>query len=310
MDVKAPQVALSTVIGELTLNNDEEFGVDYFLRVQEQESWVFRATPAVPIPAACYSLRAVPLSVTLGSLTPAGLVNFANSCKPWAAGTNVYIAAGNYLSAIVHALDSTGRFQGDFAADGFHEQQQESDHRLRKGDSGAGEYDFITLPVAESSTAGLAQQSNIQFKKVALQLEVVPLINSEKEVSLDILQKIDSVAGTTTIDGNSIPNIATRYIRTTVSAPNGSTIVLGGLIMDDKARRSNWHSHSRPPSGGRRSFPEHQSKPRSRTELIILMRPEVTLTKLDLYRLRQKNEDRTHFGPELDQDDCPDCPPQ
>ena len=52
---------------------------------------------------------------------------------------------------------------------------------------------------------------------MALQLEVVPLINSEKEVSLDILQKVDSLAGTTTIDGNAIPNIATRYIRTTVS---------------------------------------------------------------------------------------------
>ena len=38
------------------------------------------------------------------------------------------------------------------------------------------------------------------------------------------------------------------------------------------------------------------------------MRPEVSLTKLDLYRLRQKNEDKTHFGPELEQDDCPDCP--
>jgi type II secretory pathway component GspD/PulD (secretin) len=47
---------------------------------------------------------------------------------------------------------------------------------------------------------------------------------------------------------------------------------------------------------------------KQRTELIILMRPEVTLTKLDLYRLRQKSEDRMHFGPELDQDDCPDCP--
>src|SRR6202011_4543265 len=31
MDVSAPQVSLSTVIGELTLNNDEEFGVDWFL---------------------------------------------------------------------------------------------------------------------------------------------------------------------------------------------------------------------------------------------------------------------------------------
>ncbi len=35
MDVKAPQVALSTVIGELTLNNDEEFGVDYFLQFKK-----------------------------------------------------------------------------------------------------------------------------------------------------------------------------------------------------------------------------------------------------------------------------------
>jgi len=49
---------------------------------------------------------------------------------------------------------------------------------------------------------------------------------------------------------------------------------------------------------------------RMRTELIILMCPEVTLTKLDLYRLREKNEDKTHFGPELDQEGCPDCPPR
>ena len=34
MDVKAPQVALSTVIGELRLNDDKEFGVDYFARHQ------------------------------------------------------------------------------------------------------------------------------------------------------------------------------------------------------------------------------------------------------------------------------------
>src|SRR5207248_7482103 len=32
MDVKAPQVALSTVIGELTLNNETDVGFDYFLR--------------------------------------------------------------------------------------------------------------------------------------------------------------------------------------------------------------------------------------------------------------------------------------
>jgi len=36
MDVKAPQVALSTVIGELTLSDNEEFGVDYFVRANRR----------------------------------------------------------------------------------------------------------------------------------------------------------------------------------------------------------------------------------------------------------------------------------
>jgi Flp pilus assembly protein, secretin CpaC len=54
----------------------------------------------------------------------------------------------------------------------------------------------------------------------------VPLINSEKEVSLDILQKIDSVVPNSNVNigGNSVPTIATRYIRTNVSAPNCSTL--------------------------------------------------------------------------------------
>ena len=49
MDVKAPQVALSTVIGELTLNNDEEFGVDYFLKYKNRVVGISRNT-GVPIP--------------------------------------------------------------------------------------------------------------------------------------------------------------------------------------------------------------------------------------------------------------------
>ena len=51
------------------------------------------------------------------------------------------------------------------------------------------------------------------------------------------------------------------------------------------------------------------TKTKERNELIVLMRPEVTLTELDLYRLREKQEGKTHFGPELEEDDCPDCPP-
>jgi type II secretory pathway component GspD/PulD (secretin) len=142
---------------------------------------------------------------------------------------------------------------------------------------------------------------------VALQLEVVPLINSEKEVSLDILQKLDSLGNPANVDGNLIPTIITRYIKTTVSAPNGSTIVLGGLITDNKQlTKDGIPILSRIPLIG--GLFRSTIRKNDRTELIVLMRPEVALTKFDLYRLRQKIEDKTHMGPELDQDDCPDCP--
>ena len=152
-------------------------------------------------------------------------------------------------------------------------------------------------------------QSSIEYKKVVLQLEVVPLINSEKEVSLDILQKIDSIVpnGNQNIGGNSVPVIDTKYIRTNVSARNGTTIILGGLIQEQKQKQTEGFPYlSRIPLIGAAFRSTASAK--QRQELVILMCPQVTLTKLDAYRLRQRYENTTHFGPDLDQNECPDCP--
>jgi type II secretion system protein D len=307
MDVSAPQVALSTVIGELTLNNDEEFGVDYFLKYKKKVVAISRNTGApIPLPSIAGSptTGATPVIGT-GIVDPAGLINFGQALQQVAGGTNVYVAAGNYLATIVHLLEQTGRFKVVSRPTVFTSNNKKA--IIASGTEIPVPVSTLTNATTTNNVAAVA--SNIQFKKVALQLEVVPLINSEKEVSLDILQKLDSLAGSTVVDGNSIPNIATRYIRTSVSAPNGATIVLGGLITDSKQKNFNGIPVlDRLPLVGGLFRSTVQNK--NRTELIILMRPEVTLTKLDLYRLRQKNEDKTHFGPEIDQDDCPDCPPR
>jgi len=305
MDVRAPQVALSTVIGELSLDNTEEFGVDYFAKYKNRVVGTSRNT-GVPLPFATPSGSVAPSPP--GILDPAGLIDFSRILQNVGSGTNVYIAAGNYLSAIVHALDSTGRFKVISRPMVFTSNNKKA--IIASGTEIPVPSNTISSPTGSGIlTGGISQSTTIEFKKVALQLEVVPLINSEKEVSLDILQKVDSVAGSTVVDGNAIPNIATRYIRTTVSSPNGATIVLGGLIMDNNQdNRTGIPILGRLPLVG--ALFRSTNKSKMRNELVILMRPEVSLTKLDLYRLRQKNEDRTHFGPELDQDDCPDCPPQ
>ena len=240
-----------------------------------------------------------------GLLDPADLIKFHKitqlvaSGAAGTSGVNAYVAAGNYLSAIVHLLSSTGNFRTISRPMVFTSNNKKA--IIASGTEIPVPVSTLSSVVANTGVNGtnIGQQSNIQFKKVALQLEVVPLINSEKEVSLDILQKLDSLAGTTNVDGNAIPNIATRYIRTTVAVPNRSTIVLGGLITDNKQKNYNGIPVlDRIPLLG--YLFRNTSTTNARTELIILMRPEVTLTKADLYRLRQTTKDKMAVSKDID----------
>jgi len=311
MDIKAPQVALSTVIGELSLTDNQEFGVDWFK--QGGTPHTDSMGNVLPRTPGDTSFAGVARNTTASLIDPANILNFTALTNAVGSGgtTLLLSSARDGIGAIVRALDATGRFKVINRPVVFTTNNKKA--IIASGQE-------IPVPVSTLSTIAnttnnpgstpinnFGTQSSIQYKKVALQLEVVPLINSEKEVTLDILQKLDSIADSTSIDGNLIPNIATRYIKTTVSAPNCSTIVLGGLITENKRHaKSGIPILSRIPVIG--ALFRQTTTNNTRSELIVLMRPEVALTKLDLYRLRQKHEEKTHFGPELDQDDCPDCP--
>jgi general secretion pathway protein D len=309
MDVQAPQVALSTVIGQLTLSNNEEFGVDWFAKyrnrfigTQRNNNLFSNANvshdPGVPLPNASASPAG-------NILDPSNLINFSNIIQNVGGGTNIYVAAGNAFAAIVHLLESTNRFKVMSRPTVFTSNNKKA--IIASGQEVPVPTSTLTNATTAVNVASI--QSSIEYKKVVLQLEVVPLINSEKEVSLDILQKIDSLVpnGNVLISGNSVPTIDTKYIRTNVSARNGSTIILGGLIQEQKQKQYDGFPYlSRIPLIGA-AF-RSTSSGKQRQELVILMCPQVTLTKLDQYRLRQRYENMTHFGPDLDQNECPDCP--
>jgi general secretion pathway protein D len=322
MDVKAPQVALSTVIGQLQLQNNEEFGVDWFAKYNKRfvgisrNNTIFQQSNIPVIPGASVAPSISPGTIggntgNIGNtgagniIDPSNLINFSQIIQNVANGTNIYVAAGNAFAAIVHLLESTGRFRVMSRPTVFTSNN-------KKAIIASGQEVPVPTSTLTNATSNLnigSIQSNIEYKKVATQLEVVPLINSEKEVSLDILQKIDNIVqgGNVLISGNSVPTIATRYVRTNVSAANGSTIILGGLVEETKQKNYQGFPYlSRIPLIG--SAFRATSNGKTRNELIVLMCPQVTLTKFDAYRLRQKYEDTTHFGPELDQNECPDCP--
>src|SRR6266705_1165496 len=111
MDVKAPQVALSTVIGELSLSDDENFGVDYFVR-HSRGLDVAATTKFTGVAPTGRTVGGATGQIAAGSIfDPGNLISFTQLATNAATGANVYLAAGKTLAAVVNALEATNRFR-------------------------------------------------------------------------------------------------------------------------------------------------------------------------------------------------------
>ena len=134
------------------------------------------------------------------------------------------------------------------------------------------------IPVPTSSITDLSNTSNVRtnitYQDVVLKLEVIPLINSNKEVSLTIAQVNDTVDGQQQVADNTVPIIGTERLVTTVTVANRTTIVLGGLITENEEKStSGIPVLSRIPVLGN-AFKSTKTK-KSRKELLIFIQPVV-----------------------------------
>jgi type II secretion system protein D len=320
LDKRAPQVMFHVVIGELNLNEKEQYGVDYILRNAGLGLTPIVLNPGTVTGGTTTGTTGDTTTVTgngssVGA-TSTNLVSFTGT-KPvldlnnlikqdtikqiataGGSGLTGYFTAGNTMTAIVTALENTNRFRVVSRPSVF-------TSNLKKAIIASGTEIAVPTNIQSSvnsvtaGNAGLVTNSSVQFKRVALQLEVVPLINSEREVDLDILQKNDEVSGSTKIDNNDIPTISTRYVKTHVTVPNQATLVLGGLIKASTNRsRSGIPYLSNIPVLG--FFFSNTSKERIRQDLVILIRPEVSWTPEEDVTTREKHQEFFRMPPDLE----------
>ena len=327
LDVRAPQVLLHTVIGQLTLSDSEQFGINYFVRKanalgQIPNGATTVTTPTVPTDPAnpgtptttnSTGLFNVADIVTTTGNTPA--LNFNNLLTSrnfqtaltatGASGLSGFIAGGNTLDAIVTALQSTNRFRVTARPSLF-------TNNNKKAIIASGEE--IAIPTTIQSgfngnTGGgannLVTNSQIQFKTVALSLEILPFINADREVVLDIVQKFDEQVGTTRIDNNDIPRIATRVLQSNVSVPNEATLVLGGLIKQNNNKTTSGIPYlSKIPYLG--ALFRTTTTDKRREELVILIRPVVTFGPGESVQTRERAQEFLNIPPDLEATIFPD----
>lgn len=96
------------------------------------------------------------------------------------------------------------------------------------------------IPVASSSyeyTSGDSPliSTNIQYRDTGVILTVTPHINERRLVTMDINQEVSEPTEDVEVGGQSYPSFFKRTVKTSLTVKHGQTIILGGLIRENKS---------------------------------------------------------------------------
>ena len=281
LDRKPAQVYLSTVIGQLTLGEGMQTGIDYLTRFNSTQNDA----------GGTGSLFVRRDDIVTGNAISDLRDNLITSAFGPANGLNLYGAIGDSVEVFLTALETTNNFRvlSRPAVFAFNN---------KKAVITSGQQ----IPVPTQSTTFVGNAANngnitttIEYRDVVLKLEVVPIINADGEVNLTIAQVNDTVVGSQRVEPNDIPIIGTEQLVTTVTVPNGNTVVLGGLISEEKKRDSQGMPYvSRLPLLGKLFREDVDSV--TRRELIIFIQPTVVSDNPSLFNASRKEDYRTQVG--------------
>ena len=115
------------------------------------------------------------------------------------------------------------------------------------------------------------------MQKFGITLEVRPFINEEGLVVMDLVQQIQDIVGSQTINGNSVPITTDRSANAKVAVRDGEMIVLGGFIKTKTTTYEDGVPVLRDVPLLGKLF-ESTRDVDERNELIVLMRPTVLKT--------------------------------
>jgi general secretion pathway protein D len=138
-------------------------------------------------------------------------------------------------------------------------------------------------------TANNTVVNTIDYKNTGIILRVLPRANANGNVVLDIEQEISNIAaGSSASSGpNLTPTISQRRVKSSISVASGQTVLLAGLISEtDNKAKSGLPFLSQIPG-----LPDtflHQNRTRSRTELILFIRPTVIKDALDAHVIAEE----------------------
>lgn len=268
LDIRRKQVLIEAAIVEVNGNVSDALGIQWATNPSQVENGVpFGSTnlglegaisslPSVAVGAATQNIGALPNGAFIGLVDPiSDTPNFAAIIQAIESQSNT-----NLLSTpSVMTLDNSEAFITVGSSVPF-----------KTGGNGTDENPFV-----------------IQRQDVGTTLTVIPHVQQDGSVRLEVDQVVESISGNNTFGAVDIITDK-RQVKTEVLIGNGRTIVLGGLIDDTLIERE-----SRVPVLGRIPILGHLFKSRSterqKTNLMIILRPTIIMEGDEDLRTRRMN---------------------
>jgi general secretion pathway protein D len=254
------QVAIDATVAEVTLNDTLSYGVQFYL--QNSKLGLLNTTSTAAPTAAGISATGVATAAT----------SFLSQTFP---GFNFLVGSQSQPNVIINALHSITDVKVLSNPSLVVTDNQVA--TLMVGDD---------VPISTGSANVLTSQNTvvntIDYRSTGIILRVVPRVSANGNVRLDIEQEISQVSnsGSTNTTQNLTPTISQRKVKSSISVATGQTVLLAGLIQEQKEQ-----DHAGiplldqvPGFGNAVGNTGHNI---TRTELIIFIRPQVIRDSVD-----------------------------
>jgi type II secretion system protein D len=301
LDRRPQQVYLSTVIGQLELNNDFEFGVDWLQTFKKISGSSGIATGNINSGISSAGFVTSNGQIVANPRSLLSTNGTSGTAFPALSGLTIYGAIGDAVNVFVKALDSRSDFKV-LARPAVYTANNKravisSGQRVPVPESTLSNLTTGTTGGIINNSSSTAVSATINYQDVELHLEVIPLINANNEVTMKIAQINDTLGSNVNISGTQAPIINSQRLTTTVTIPSGATVVLGGLIQDKTTKDVSGIPYLMDVPYLGNLF-KYQTKNYTRDELLVFIQPTVVNDDIQTLRASLKEERRARIAPD------------
>jgi general secretion pathway protein D len=245
LDIAPIQVMLEAAIAEVTLTNETQFGVQFYLNGPNNQG-----------------------VLTQGSTVPLSTNPLVNITAPYPGFSYMYTNGAN-IQVILNALDQVTHVEVISSPQVMVLNNQLAS--LEVGD----QVPILSGEAQATVTADSPVVNSVEYLDTGIILKVTPRVNRSGQVMMDISQEVSGVNTTATSQSTiGSPTIQQRKIESSVSIQDGQTVALGGLFSDQHTvSRSGIPLLDRIPFVG--DLFSNNDNQHNRTELMVLITPHV-----------------------------------